>query len=382
MKIALVMAHGKVHNHVGGAPKVFFDMANYFNSVGHEVLAIYSDDRDGSPYYKVNGSVNLSNVFLPKKKSASKIYREIIRGISKISGVKIKYNPVTSQKQKRVGIAIESLLNEQRPDVVIAYHVSDLVSLQYVTYKPKKVITMFHTHPSNVYFNFANYERRALNQTDLIQVLLPSQKEWLEKQVSKPIEVIGNAVEQHLTASDLDSKKIIYLARIEKNKQQHLIIEAMRRIPRGISKGWEVNLFGSCNDEGYKKYLQDLIVNYNMEDLIFVRGGTEDPKGHLYQSAICLFPSKFEGFGLGLAEAMSIGLPCVGFTSCSGVNEIITDKENGYLANDIDEFSLILEKLMNSHEQRYKIGLAAKKMIGTFSPEIIWSKWNSVISDL
>lgn len=384
MKIALVMAHGKVHNHVGGAPKVFFEMANYYNNIGHDILAIYNDERDGFPYYQVHDFVRLNNLALPDKYpkyKVYKVYREIIRGISKLFQISINYNPVTYQKQKKVGVAINQLFNEYKPDVVIAYHVSDLVSLQYLKHKPKKVITMFHTHPSIVYSNLAGYERAFLNRSDVIQVLLPSQKEWLQAYLKKPIKIIGNAVKQYVTSSKLDNKKIIYLARVEKNKQQHLIIEAIRRVPRNISENWEVNLFGSCNDESYQKYLQDLIINYGMEDSIFIRGGTEDPKSHLYQSAICLFPSKFEGFGLGLAEAMSIGLPCIGFSSCSGVNELIVDKVNGYLADDIDEFSQILERLMISHELRTTIGLTAKKTMEKFAPEIVWSEWEKVVSE-
>lgn len=43
------------------------------------------------------------------------------------------------------------------------------------------------------------------------------------------------------------------------------------------------------------------------------------------------FPSAYEGFGLSLAEAMSMGLPAVGYKSCSAVNELIVDGKNGFV---------------------------------------------------
>lgn len=67
MKIALLMMHGRVHQHVGGAPRVFFDMANYFSQSGHQVLSIYNDDCEGLPNYDVDASVSLHNLALPKK---------------------------------------------------------------------------------------------------------------------------------------------------------------------------------------------------------------------------------------------------------------------------------------------------------------------------
>ncbi|BBM65882.1 hypothetical protein VA249_25280 [Vibrio alfacsensis] len=82
MKIAIVMAHGGVHNRKGGAHNVFFAMANHF-ARRHEVLAVYDDARIGKPLYSVSKTVNLLNLSLPVEFSGYKIVklkREIIRG--------------------------------------------------------------------------------------------------------------------------------------------------------------------------------------------------------------------------------------------------------------------------------------------------------------
>ncbi len=378
MKIALLMMHGKVHQHVGGAPRVFFDMANHFSELGHQVLAIYNDEREGEPHYQVNSDVQNHNLALPKKFKGikkHKLLREVLRAADKIPGVTVKYNPVTLQWQKQAGEACSTLLNEFQADVVIAYHVSDLVSLQYARFASPKTLVMCHTDPSRVYHGLANYERAAWQQADAIQVLLPSYRAALEKSVSAPIEVIGNVVPQQELTADLSQKRIIYLARIEKNKRQHLIVEALHRIDDAVRAGWTVALYGSCNDLAYQQSVQALIEQYGLQKCVTLMGATSAPFDELATSSICAFPSAFEGFPLALTEAMSIGLPCVGFSECSGVNELMEHQKTGFLADNVDEFAHTLSRLMESETLRREIGQAAQRSVARYSKDAIWDQW-------
>lgn len=383
MKIALLMMHGKVHQHVGGAPRVFFDMANHFSESGHQVLAIYNDERDGQPHYQVNPDVQIHNLSLPKKFKGVKKYkllREVLRTIDKIPNIDIKYNPVTLQFQKQAGEAAALLLKTFQADVVIAYHVSDLVSLRYSRFNSRKTLVMCHTDPSRVYRGLANYERSVWEQADSIQVLLPSYREALEQSVSAPIEVIGNVVPQFDLSADLSKKRIIYLARIEKNKRQHLIVEAMHRINETVRDGWTVALYGSCNDIAYQQSVQDSIERYGLEGIVTLMGATSSPIDELAKSSICAFPSAFEGFPLALTEAMSIGLPCVGFSECSGVNELMEHQTTGFLADNVEEFANILSRLMESEALREQVGQSAQCSVSAYSKEAIWKQWHSLMT--
>lgn len=382
MKIALLMMHGRVHQHVGGAPRVFFDMANYFSQSGHQVLSVYNDEREGIPYYSVNDAVFLHNLALSKKFKGIKKYkliRELIRATDRLPSINAKFNPVTLQWQKQAGNAISELLTDFQADVVIAYHVSDLISLKYSGVTPPKTLVMCHTDPLRTYEHLAKYERAALQKVDAIQVLLPSYRQALKHYISAPIKVIGNIVPQLSESADLSKKRIIYLARIEKNKQQHLIIEAINQIPSALKDGWTVALFGSCNDPVYQKHLEDLIQKYNLEAIVHLMGATERPLEELQNSSICAFPSAFEGFPLALTEAMSIGLPSVGFAECSGVNELIVDRSTGFLANDVNDFSLILKELMQDIDLRRRVGQAAKVSIAEYSKDVILKQWQNII---
>jgi len=78
---------------------------------------------------------------------------------------------------------------------------------------------------------------------------------------------------------------------------------------------------------------------------------------------------------------MSVGVPSIGFESCSGVNELIEHNKNGFLAKDNSEIQEYLEKLMQDPELRNKLGKQANKDMQKYSPELIANKWYELIKN-
>ena len=70
------------------------------------------------------------------------------------------------------------------------------------------------------------------------------------------------------------------------------------------------------------------------------------------------FPSKGEGFGISLLEAMACGLPSVTFGRW-GVKELVIDEETGLLAGGPAEFSEKLRQLTSDSRLRERLGRAA-----------------------
>lgn len=72
---------------------------------------------------------------------------------------------------------------------------------------------------------------------------------------------------------------------------------------------------------------------------------------------IFLFPSRLEGFGLTVAEAMACGKPVV-TTNCSSLPELIVDGKGGFLCkiDDINNFADNIIMLAGDENMREKMG--------------------------
>ena len=132
--------------------------------------------------------------------------------------------------------------------------------------------------------------------------------------------------------------------------------------------------------EEYKAELEKYIKNNNLDDMVFLSGRTLNITEKLLSAEIFAFPSKSEAFGLALAEAMSSGLPAIGYKSCPSVNELIIDGYNGFLCDDgIDAFAEKMKILMQNKELRKQMGQNAKESIKQFEPEKIWNQWEDLM---
>ena len=69
--------------------------------------------------------------------------------------------------------------------------------------------------------------------------------------------------------------------------------------------------------------------------------------GYLDQADIFALPSVDEAFGISILEAMLKNVPVVAMNH-SGVSDIIKNGVNGYLADDLPEFSSYLQTLIEN----------------------------------
>ena len=103
----------------------------------------------------------------------------------------------------------------------------------------------------------------------------------------------------------------------------------------------------------------------------------------LQDSDLCVAPSAYEGFSLAHTEAMSMGLPLIGYRSCVSVAELIDDGVNGLLAADgAEPLAEKMAVLMRDRDLRVRMGNAARESMRVYAPEIIWGRWETLMEEV
>ena len=109
-----------------------------------------------------------------------------------------------------------------------------------------------------------------------------------------------------------------------------------------------------------------------------------DVENEYINSSIFVQPSRTEGFGLVLVEAMACGLPVVSFDCENGPRSIITESEDGFLINpyDVDSFADRLVQLINDGELRKKMGEKGQRKSQLYQIDSVGRQWKQLFDEL
>jgi len=109
-----------------------------------------------------------------------------------------------------------------------------------------------------------------------------------------------------------------------------------------------------------------------------------DVKVEYLNSSIFVLPSRYEGFGLVLIEAMACGVPVVSFDCDNGPRSIITNGEDGFLIPtfDIDAFADKLIQLMLDKNLRMTMGEKALRSAAQYDIDRIGLQWKQLFDEL
>ena len=104
--------------------------------------------------------------------------------------------------------------------------------------------------------------------------------------------------------------------------------------------------------------LEELARTIGVERRVFLQGRVPDVTAWLERATLLVHPARWEGFGLGVLEAMLAGLPVVA-SDVSSLPELVVDAETGYLVPPNDP-SALAHSVMRALENP-ALGAAGRK---------------------
>ena len=219
-----------------------------------------------------------------------------------------------------------------------------------------------------------------------ITVQFESYKKKYPMLLRRRIRAIPNSISQMKQvatpdkADELGRFRILCVARLGYQKNISVLIEAFSKLAQRYPL-WDVHLVGDGEEEGR---LKAIVKERDLEGRVIFHGKQENIPDYLKAAHIFCLPSRWEGFPNALAEALSMGLPCVGFAGCDGVSDLIVDGGNGVLAQGngrIDTLSQKIEGLVQDNDLRQEMGAAAARSVMCYAPDSIYDQWDSLIRE-
>lgn len=374
-------------NMAGGVEKVTCNLANALVERGHEVTILYRDDKEGKPYFPLDKRVKQYNILFENgRKIVSeklplplRIMRELVRPFKQSAAQAIN----AKFKGKQYGPQIRKFLDSHPADVILS---CSIPSAKYVIEDAGymlPVVEMIHSHPQVQFPDLSRAEKRAVEKCRVMQILLPSGLELARQYFPHlPIVVIGNAVmpakKLAHPGDDKDQHKIICVGNISGTKQQLMLSKAFAGVASNFPD-WTLEFWGA-EDTSYARHMRKWIEEHHFSHIIHMNGKTNHVEDVYADADIFCLPSRGEGFPLALSEAMAAGLPAVGFSDCTGVNDLIEDGKNGFLVSrSVDELAKALRALMSHPAMRREMGEKGCIAMRQYRPDYIWDQWETLL---
>ena len=178
----------------------------------------------------------------------------------------------------------------------------------------------------------------------------------------------------------LDNKQALMVGRYNDAKGYDYLIPAWE-IVHSRHPEWILNVYGSgeLHDQVVK-----WIEEHHLQQSIILHDPVNNIMDKYLESSICVLSSRYEGFSLVIAEAMSCGVPCVSFDCPHGPRNIIRNGEDGLLVEYLNVQALAdgICRLIDDDALRRTMGDKARQNIRRFAKETVMQQWMELFNSI
>ncbi len=364
----------------GGTERVVSLKANYFADVlGYDVTIIVTEGKNSNSFFHLSDKVEVINLGLNF---------EEIWNVSFIEKVFLYLKKLRKYKK-----LLKRELMRIRPDITITTLRREINFINEINDGSRKIGEQ-HLSRSNYRrtdprftnicekFFYRWWKNRivySLTKLDKLVVLTPdAASEWTEvKNIIMIPDPLPIKVESCCTTS---SKRVITIGRYSYEKGYDLLLKVWSIVEKKFSD-WQLDIFAMGDPTPYVKMMDDLSID---KKRCHLNCSVVDVEDVYMKSSILVQPSRTEGFGLVIVEAMSCGLPVVSFDCENGPRSVITNGEDGFLIPpfDVEMFANSLMRLMSDDDLRKSMGEKGKQNSQRYDIDIVGQQWKQLFDEL
>lgn len=229
--------------------------------------------------------------------------------------------------------------------------------------KAKRKIGWIHTDYKKIKFNY-KLDNKYLNELDkVIAVSEPCKTSLMDifPIIKEKIDVIPNMISNELiikmanekiTDFNFRNNKVIIctVGRLTEAKGYDMAIQCCEKlVKRGLDFKWIV--IGEGSERGK---LEKIINEKKLKNTFILLGSRNNPYPYMKNCDIYVQPSRWEGFGITVAEAKVLNKPII----CSSIPEFeeqIENNESGLIYKEIDEMEKYLDILISDRKLANKL---------------------------
>lgn len=351
----------------GGAERVLSTMANYWATHHQQVAILTIDSSARSPFFRLDNAVRIRSLDM--------------------SGESPNV-AVAMWKNGRRLLALRKALRDEAADVVVSFLTeTNVLTLLAAAGLSIPVVVAEHTDPYKCPVSppWGALRRTTYARAHRIIVLTPEARSFFSPALQRKVEIIPNPV---LSGDDgyadgrLPEREefILAVGRLSAEKGFDLLLRAFSIVAPEMNS-WRLVIVGDGPD---RPKLEQLANKLEIAEKVSFHGVVQEPRPYFQRAGAFVLSSRYEGFPMGLCEAMSFGCPVVATEYNSTVHDLINSGKNGLVvpAESVDELAAALRKLLRDEMLRETLGTAARNITDKYGVAHVMKMWEGCIPAL
>lgn len=336
-----------------------------------------------SDFYNIKKSNNLidGSYFLYNKSVTRKIIKSpvVLEKLIKNGNYTPDYyiRPLLSKLIKYINNNEIEIVIVNGPDLISCIpYLKTKTNAKYISWLHNNASKYFSTYSEGILEAF----KKGLKSSDHLVTLTSEDLKEYERYNPKITKIYNPLTieNEKKSISTLTTKNISFTGRLS---FEHKGIDMLLEIAKQIPDDWTITIAGNGSDQEKTK-LKTMIKEKNIVDKVIFSGPLKDDKlmQHYLNSSIYIMTSRWEGFGLVLAEAMSFGLPIIAFQQI-GSDEVLSQGVFGVLVEqgNIKDMNDEISDLIKNKEKLLYYQNKSLERVKDFSLESVVNDWNTML---